>query len=103
MSARFSARRRPFTLPASLDELDGPTATGTVTLPPHIDWSSRRTYDLADRSDRLRVYELVLREGTLEDLRRYVDARELVDAFDELFVPDHIETAWHQLFAEHVV
>lgn len=102
MSESFSARRRPFSLPASLEELDGPTATGTVTLPPHIDWSTRRAYDLANRDDRLRVYELVLREGTLHDLRRYLDPNELPVVLDELFLPDHIKAAWRELLTERV-
>lgn len=102
MSESFSARRRPFSLPASLDQLDGPTVAGAVTLPPHIDWSSRRAYDLADRDDRLRVYELVLREGTFDDLRCYLDPDELPVVLDELFLPDHIKTAWQQLLTERV-
>lgn len=102
MSESFSARHRPFSLPASLDQLDGPKATGVVTLPLHIDWSSRRAYDLANRDDRLRVYELVLREGTLDDLRHYLDPNELPVVLDELFLPDYIKTAWQQLLAERV-
>ena len=64
----FSARRRPFALPASLADLDGPSASGLIDLPQHLDWSSRRSYDLDDPRDRRRVYEIVLREGTLDDL-----------------------------------
>lgn len=102
MDGVFSARRRPFSVPDSLVELDGPSAAGTVSLPPHLDWSNRRTYDLADRVDRLRVYEQVLREGTLEDLRCYVDATELGQVLDELFLPDEIREAWHRLLVERV-
>jgi hypothetical protein len=36
-------------------------------------------YDLTDRVDRRRVYEVVLREGSLDDLRRYVDVRDLTE------------------------
>jgi hypothetical protein len=89
-----TARHRPFVVPASLEELDGPTMDGRVRLPTHVDWSVGRVYDLADPIDRRRVYELVLREGDLDDLRRYVDAELLVDQFDELVLPDEIRTAW---------
>jgi hypothetical protein len=51
-------------------------------------------YDLTDRVDRRRVYEVVLREGSLDDLRRYVDVRDLTEQFDKLVLPDEIRTAW---------
>jgi hypothetical protein len=98
----FSARRRPFVVPASLDELDGPSTSGRIVLPSHLDWSSRRSYDLDDPRDRRRVYEIVLREGTLDDLRRYVGADELVAIFDELFLPQAIRDGWRQLITERV-
>jgi hypothetical protein len=44
-------------------------------------------YDLTDPVDRRRVYEVVLREGSLDDLRRYVDVRDLTEQFDELVLP----------------
>lgn len=89
-----TARHRPFVLPASLEDLDGPTMDGRVRLPTHLDWSVGRVYDLADPVDRRRVYELVLREGSLDDLRRYVDVELLIQQFDELVLPNEIRTAW---------
>lgn len=98
----FDARHRPFAVPRSLAGLDGPTESGVVTLPAHLEWSSGRRYDLDDPRDRRRVYEVVLREGTLDDLRRYVDADELTAVFDELFLPDVIRAAWRELLTERV-
>ena len=92
-----TARQRPFALPARLDELDGPSVDGRVRLPVHLDWSAGRVYDLTDPVDRRRVYELVLREGSLDDLRRYIAVRELTEQFDELVLPDEIRTAWVKL------
>ncbi|MGH3441854.1 MAG: hypothetical protein ACRDUY_07400 [Nitriliruptorales bacterium] len=77
----YSARERPVAVPGDLDELAGPKQKGVVSLPQHIDWSRRRTYDLDDRADRCRLYEQVIREGTLEDLRRYIDVEHLVGPF----------------------
>jgi len=45
------------------------------------------TYDLGQRADRIRVYEQVLREGTEDDVRFYVDVGELVELFEELVLP----------------
>lgn len=98
----FGARHRPFDVPATLSELDGPTETGVVILPSHLDWSSGRRYDLGDAHDRRRVYEMVLREGTVADQRRYVDSAELVRVFDELFLPEPIRDAWRRLLGQRV-
>ncbi|MEX2503920.1 MAG: hypothetical protein WD378_03665 [Egicoccus sp.] len=103
MSHSFDARTRPFEVPASVAELDGPSAAGVVELPPHLVWSGDRRYDLDDPHDRRRVYEIVLREGSLADQRRYVDREELVRVFDELFLPAPIQAAWRALFAHQVV
>ena len=88
---------RPVTVP---DDLDAPSlrkATGRVELPSHIRWSGPPvTYDMADRADRMRVYEQVLREGTEDDVRFYVDAAELAEVFDELVLPPAVRSAWAQ-------
>lgn len=51
-------------------------------------------YDLDDRADRARVYEQVLREGTEDDVRYYVDADQLRDLWDELVPPLAVRQAW---------
>lgn len=72
-----------------------PKASGPVELPLHIAWSEpRRVYNLADRYDRRRVYEQVLSEGTVDDVRFYVRASDLVDLWDELMLPEHVRAAW---------
>jgi len=98
-----SARDRPFSLPADLGELDGPRVAGRVRLPVHLDWSTGRVYDLTDPADRRRVYEVVLREGSVEDLRRYIDCRDLGEQFDKLVLPDAIRLAWARLLGLRVV
>jgi hypothetical protein len=52
------------------------------------------TYNLDERADRARVYEQVLREGTEEDVRFYVDSDQLLDLFDELVLPPTVRRAW---------
>ncbi len=71
-------------------------ALATVTLPLHLNWSPpARTFDLHDRSDRARVYEIVLREGTGADILAYIDGVLLVELWDELVLPRDIRDAWH--------
>ena len=69
---------RPVAVPGDLDDRSLPKASGRIELPLHIRWSGvPLTYDLNDRSDRARVYEQVLREGTADDVRFFVDADRL--------------------------
>ena len=69
---------RPFVVPGSVAELDGPTVSGRVRLPLHLDWPSGREYDL-------------------DDLRTYVDPTRLADALQRMFLPIAIAEAWRAL------
>ncbi len=91
---------RPVAVPADLDNSSVAKANGRVELPFHIRWSGPPIlYDLADRADRARVYEQVLREGTEEDVRRYIDPHELRELFDELVLPPPVRRAWAEWLA----
>jgi len=66
-------------VPEDLDKPSRPKASGRIELPLHIRWSGRPlSYDLGDRADRARVCEQVLREGTEDDVRFYVNANQLL-------------------------
>jgi len=70
-------------------------ANDVVELPLHIRWSGPPvTYDLDDRADRARVYEQVLREGTEDDVRFYIDGDRLLELWDELVLPPPVPEAW---------
>ncbi len=58
------------------------------------------TLDLALRSDRLRAYELVLREGTPSDIEAIVDGVLLCEAWPDLTLPRSLRAAWNALIAE---
>jgi hypothetical protein len=61
----------------------------------HIRWSGPPiAYDLDSRPDRARVYEQVLREGTDEDVRFYIDEDQLLELWDELVLPTTVRDAW---------
>lgn len=81
-------------VPDDLDTADVERASGVVELPLHIRWSGpARHYDLADRQQRARVYEQVLREGNDDDVRRFIRADELIDLWDVLVLPRHVRQA----------
>ena len=51
-----------------------------MALPLHLNWSEPgRQFDLRDRRQRTRVYEIVLREGIADDVLTYIDGVLLVE------------------------
>ena len=99
---RLGPAARPVAVPDELDDISGPKATGVIELPFHIRWSEPSlAYDLDLQADRMRVYEQVLREGTIDDVRRYIDGTELVELFDRLVLPPVVRKTWKQWIARH--
>ena len=97
--SRHSDRRgKPFYVPGQLPRLSIEAALGTVVLPPHVDWSPvGRPRDLAERSERLLAYQVVLAEGSPQDIQQVVDGALLVDCWGELHLPAEIRQAWQPL------
>jgi hypothetical protein len=82
-------------IPEDLNDPSLPKAAGQIELPAHIRWSGpSMTYDLDDPVDRARVYEQVLREGTEDDVRFFIDPNQLARIFDELVLPVSVREAW---------
>lgn len=90
-------RGRAIAVPQTLPDLPPHRAFRRVQLPHHLQWSGDPNYDLSDRKDRARVYEIVLREGALRDVLAYVDGKLLVDLWSELYLHPAIRGAWQSL------
>jgi transcriptional regulator with XRE-family HTH domain len=85
-------------IPAVLPRLAVDRALGRVRLPLHLNWSQPdREFDLSDRRQRARVYEIVLREGTGEDICAYIDGALLVDLWPDLVLPAQLRREWQPL------
>jgi hypothetical protein len=92
--------RKPYVVAESLDELRGPTA-GNVTLPRHLDWSGRGVYDLDKPARLASMYKTVLNEAaTVDDLRTWIDGRQLVRLWPTFWLPASLRRAWEQRFPE---
>ena len=71
-------------------------AVRTITPGVALWWSGpHRSFDLAVRTQRMRAYEVVLREGGPEDIGSVVDGSLLMDAWAELAVP-LVSGRWHR-------
>ena len=96
-------RARPIMVPTALPRLLIGDAFATLELPLHLNWSDRgRRYDLRDRRQRARVYEIVLREGGPADVLAYVDGALLVDLWDELVLPPAVRAGWNAVVTGEV-
>jgi transcriptional regulator with XRE-family HTH domain len=91
-------RGRSAAVPDRLPDLPVHEAVRTLDLPLHLEWSRPgRTVDLADRRQRARAYEVVLREGRPGDIESIVDRALLVDLWDELVLPRRLRAAWQRI------
>ncbi len=101
-SAQLGPAARPVAVPDDVDDPAVEKVHGSVELPLHVRWSGPpKVYDLAERGDRLRVYEQVLREGNDDDVRRFIDIDEFIRLWDELVLPSHVRRAWAKWFHKH--
>lgn len=91
-------RSRAVYVPDILPRLPADRALGPVRLPLHLNWSQPgREFDLSDRRQRARVYEIVLREGNAEDIGEYIDGTLLADLWQVLILPVQLRRAWQPL------
>src|SRR5690242_11520939 len=94
-SGRRVGWRRPVAVPEDVDTSGVAKARGVVELPVRVSWSGpRRTWDLDDPRQRAQVYEMVLTDGTDEDVRRFIDLDVLVSLWPKLHLPRHVCLAW---------
>jgi hypothetical protein len=89
LGPRRGGWRRPVSLPADLAELRGPL-TGMVQLPLGVYASGQgpaRRFDMTNEAERIELYEIVLTDGTAEDVCRYVNREELRRLWPRLWLP----------------
>jgi hypothetical protein len=84
---------KPYAVPASLDDLEGPDQ-GVVTLPVDVAWTGRREFDLDDEYDRAAMYKIVLEEGQVADQRRLLNRKVLRRDWRKLFPARQVRALW---------
>lgn len=101
-STRARGWQRPVALPESLDELRGPTE-GVVRLPLAVHASGagpREEFDLSRPGMRAALYQIVLREGSVADLRRWINAHALRELWPRVWLPQYVRQAWAERFPD---
>jgi len=93
--ARHLARPyRPVLVAGTIGELVGPEH-GMVELPLRLWWNPQRTFDLAEPTMLLWMYENVLREAVrIDELRGYLHGPTLLRVWPELNLPRGVRAAW---------
>lgn len=81
-------------IPARFDDAIPAAVKHEVRLPSHLTGGDRGRFDLGDPAGRRRAYEIVLAEGSAEDIRFYVDWHHLLDAWQDMTVAEHVRVAW---------
>ena len=98
------ARGRPFFVADRLWRLPIKAAFAEVILPLGLNWSRPgASFELSDRRQRARCYEVVLREGMPSDLLAFIDGALLVDLWPELVLPRGIRCAWQSTIDEAAI
>lgn len=99
LGPRRNGWQRPVAVPDDLSTLDGPT-TGRVRLPLHVYASGMgpgREFDLSVEAEKIELYEIVLTEGRLADVCRYIDSDALLRLWPRLWLSPHVRAAWRAL------
>ncbi len=103
-SSTLGPEARPVAIPEDLENTTTVKAAGKIVLPLHIKWSGTTlVYDLDNRADCARVYEQVLREGTEEDIRYYIEIEKLLDLWNDLLLPNAVHKAWNDWLSRHKI
>lgn len=94
----WTAGFRPYAVPSRLWRLAAEDALRSYEPGLHLWWSGPPpTFDLAQRRDRCRMYEIVLREGRPIDIEQVVDGVLLCEAWPDLVLPRGLVAAWAPL------
>ena len=93
-SDHFASNVGTFYVPDRLWRVEVPLCFAKVVMPDLFKQTPQSLWDLRDRADRRRLYEMLLALGTPEQMLRWVDGALLVDIWRELEIPRPVRRAW---------
>lgn len=93
------ANRVTFDLPVSLADLRGPQS-GVVELSRGLYWGPELTVDLGNPSDVQRMYQAVIRIGTVDEQTELLDEEILRGVWPNLVLPPPCVKLWETRFPD---
>lgn len=90
---------KPYEAPFSLSELAGPE-TGSLALPRNVYWGPWPEAQLDVRSDVVKAYEAILREGRASDQIALLNRELLLAVWRQLVLPVRVRELWESRFPE---
>lgn len=90
---------KAFHYPNRLWRVEVPGCFDTVRMPDMVGRTDQAEWNLRDHSDRPRLYENLLIEGSPQMMQRWVDGALLVDVWADLELPTKIRAAWEPAVA----
>ncbi|MEU0312123.1 helix-turn-helix transcriptional regulator [Nocardioides sp. NPDC006273] len=90
----------PFWVPNMLWNVGPPTCFVILHVPDMVNHTRQTHWDLSDRTDRARAYEILIRWGLPHSMLRWLDGALLIDLWDELNLPEEIRTCWTPAIAQ---
>ena len=84
----------PFWAPNLLWRVQTPDCFDTLRIPDLLQHTPQDEWNLKDRTDRRRAYEILIRRGLPQQMIRWLDGALLVDLWDELDLPDPVRKVW---------
>ena len=96
----FARNVGTFYVPDRLWRVEVPFCFAKVVMPDLTRQSRQSLWDLRDREDRRRLYEMLLVLGMPDQIIRWVDGALLVDVWRELEIPKPVRGAWAPVVQE---
>jgi hypothetical protein len=94
-SSTLGPESRPVSIPENFQQSSVEIDATNIQLPRHIWWSDPPlVFDLTKKKERNRLYELVLTEGSEDDVSQFIDFQTLLTIWTELFLPRYVRRQW---------
>ncbi|WP_435298980.1 transcriptional regulator [Timonella sp. A28] len=89
---------KPYAIPESLSDLQGPIQ-GKIEIPIGVYWGpGERIFDVSTEEGVFCAYVPLLSEGTLEEIKLYINGKKLQDTWSSLVLPVRLKNMWESRF-----
>ncbi|MFJ9391306.1 helix-turn-helix domain-containing protein [Nocardioides sp. NPDC101246] len=89
----------PFWVPSTFWRVHTPDCFATIGVPDLTGDTDQHEWDLRDRAQRRRAYEILILHALPQSMIRWLDGALLIDLWDDLDLPDVVRNAWTPAYA----